>query len=121
MTWEFKCPDGWEVIHKWGEGYALRDRTGELRVLIDCEEKSDGQQWIHVSASRKKWAPSHADMCRVKKDFIGCDRYAYSIWPPVDRYVNIHPYCLHLWARIEGVGQVLPEFSAVIEGFGRSI
>jgi hypothetical protein len=35
-------------------------------------------------------------------------------------YVNIHKHCLHLWAKLDG-GAVLPEFSAVLAGIGRSI
>lgn len=37
--WEFSCPEGWELLHRWGDGYALRQKGGGLRVLIDCESK----------------------------------------------------------------------------------
>ena len=88
-------------------------------MIIDCAEKSDGSQWIHASVSRKDWDPTHADMMAVKRDFIG-DRYAYSVYPPAEKYVNIHPHCLHLWARLDGK-PVLPEFSEVLPMIGRSI
>ena len=117
--WVFKCPKGWELLQRWGEGYALQ--SVGLRVIVDCEIKADGSPWLHVSASRKNWTPTHEDMCRVKQDFIGPGRYAYAVFPPVEQYVNIHPHCLHLWARMEGDGRVLPEFSAELEGLGRSI
>ena len=122
--WEFTCPDGWQVIPYPGAAYgshALRERGGGLRVIVDCEAKSDGHPWLHVSVSRKNWTPSHADMARVKADFIG-NRYAYAVWPPAEKYVNLHPYCLHLWARWDDTdGRVLPEFSAVLPGIGKSI
>jgi hypothetical protein len=118
-AWEFTQPKGWEIMQRWGDGYALR--SNGLRVIVDCEPKNDGSQWLHVSVSRAGWTPSHADMHRVKNDFIG-NRYAYSVWPPEDQYVNIHAHCLHLWARWDETdGRVLPEFSAVLPGIGRSI
>ena len=61
-------------------------------------------------------------MALVKRDFVGEDRYAYSIWPPREQHVNIMPYCLHLWARMDELdGRVLPEFSAELPGIGRSV
>jgi hypothetical protein len=112
-------PKGWTVLQRWGDGYVLRDGGG-LRVLIDCELKADNRWWVHVSVSRKDWTPSHADIVTVKQAFMG-ERYAYSVWPPSDKYVNIHEHCLHLWALCEGDGRVLPEFSEVLEGVGRSV
>ncbi len=118
---DFKCPDGWEVICKWGDGHACRQKNGGLRVIIDSEIKSDGKVWIHVSASRANYTPTHDDMSLVKQDFIGNGRYAYSVWPPAGNHVNIHKHCLHLWACLEGDGRMLPEFSAEIDGVGKSI
>jgi hypothetical protein len=122
VNWRFKCPDGWEILKPWGEGYVVQQKDGGLHVIVDSSEKADGSVWLHVSASRKHWTPSHADMALVKSAFIGEDRYAYSVWPPRECYVNIHLHCLHLWARLdESDGRVLPEFSAELEGIGRSV
>ena len=118
--WRFVTPPGWEIIQPWGSGFALRQKIGGLRVLIDCEYKRDGKAWVHVSYSRKDRIPSHEDTCKVKSAFIG-DRYAYAVFPPSDKYVNIHPNCLHLWALAEGDSQILPEFSEELESIGRSI
>lgn len=118
-TWKCPLPKGWRMVQQWGEGLAFTEIDGGLRVIIDCGEKADGQQWIHVSYSRKDWPPNHADTCKVKAAFLG-DRYAYAVFPPPDKYVNIHKNCLHLWARLDGK-PVLPEFSEIIDGVGRSI
>lgn len=115
--WIFECPKGWTVIQPWGEGYAVQ--RGSLRVIVDCEVKSDGNEWIHVSYSRKTYTPTHDDTVAVKEAFIG-DRYAYAVLPPKERYVNIHPHCLHLWARLDGQPS-LPEFSEILPGVGVSI
>jgi hypothetical protein len=119
MTWTFECPKGWSILQPWGDGFALVDDHRTLKVIIDCEVKSDGQEWIHVSYSRKSWTPTHEDTCKVKAAFIG-DRYAYAVFPPAERYVNIHPHCLHLWARLDGKA-ALPEFSEILPGIGVSI
>lgn len=120
--WVFVCPEGWQVVQRWGDGYACRQIKGGLLVLVDCEEKADGQRWLHVSYSRKDWVPSHADTCRVKDDFIGNDRYCYAVFPPSEKYVNIHPNCLHLWAMWStDDGRVLPEFSEVLPLIGVSV
>ena len=122
MNWEFKCPLAWQVVERWGDGFAVRQREGGLRVLVDCEKKEDGRPWVHVSVSRQDRTPSHDDMTIVKRAFIGEDRYAYSVFPPGERYVNIHKHCLHLWALWEGEeGAVLPEFSGYVAGVGTSI
>lgn len=113
-------PIGWRMIKQWGVGYALQDSTG-LRVIIDCERKADERFWVHVSVSRERHVPSHGDMVRVKEVFLGIARYAYAVYPPRSEYVNIHPNCLHLWALAEGNGQALPEFSAILDGIGKSI
>lgn len=113
-------PENWHQIGWWGDGHAFVHKNG-LKLLIDCELKADNRRWVHISVSRKNWNPSHDDLVMVKRDFIG-DRYAYSIFPVKEVYVNLHTHCLHLWALAEGEdGRVLPEFSEVLEGVGRSI
>lgn len=108
-------PEGWEIIQEWGLGYALRHRNG-LRVLVDCGLKDDDKFWLHVSFSRAKSMPTHEDSCFVKQAFIG-DRYAYAVFPPKSQYVNIHQFCLHLWALVDDSdGRALPEFSGEYMG-----
>lgn len=116
--WTFECPKDWAVLQQWGEGFACQSGA-DLRAIIDCTVKEDGRWWLHLSVSRRKWTPTHEDMAAAKKAFLG-DRYAYAVWPPESRYVNIHHHCLHLWARFDGVA-ALPEFSEIVAGIGRSI
>lgn len=118
--WVFECPKGWEVLQPWGDGFVCAQIGGGLRVIVDCEVKSDGKQWTHVSYSRNSWTPTHEDTVTVKAAFIG-NRYAYAVFPPAEKYVNIHSHCLHLWVMMEGDGRVLPEFSEILPEVGRSI
>lgn len=111
-------PKGWAIIESWGNGWALV--SGGLKLIIDCEKKSDNRWWVHISVSRKHWPPSHQDMIQVKQAFLG-DRYAYAVYPPKEHYVNIHPNCLHLWSLAEENSAVLPEFSTELGRIGKSI
>jgi hypothetical protein len=115
--WIFECPREWQVTGRFGDGFAVQ--CGGLRAIVDCSVKADGNWWLHLSVSRKSWAPNPEDMRKAKEAFLR-DRYAYAVYPPADRYVNIHPFCLHLWARFDGK-PVLPEFSEVVHFLGRSI
>lgn len=113
-------PTGWHFVQQWGDGHAFRHMG--MYLLIDCDVKEDGRKWLHISVSKNDWVPSHADMAKVKDAFVGNGRYAYAVFPPTEMYVNLHPYCLHLWALAEGPdGKVLPEFSGQLDGIGRSI
>lgn len=41
--------------------------------------------------------PSWEDLRRVKDIFIGREVEAYQVLPKESEYVNVHPFCLHLW------------------------
>jgi len=59
---------------------------------------SDGAGWDHVSVSKQYECPTWGEMCRVKELFwTDPEDYAVQYHPPMSRYVNNHPYCLHLW------------------------
>lgn len=59
---------------------------------------SDGLGWEHVSVSKKYECPTWEEMCLVKKLFwTDPEDWALQYHPPRSRYVNNHPYCLHLW------------------------
>lgn len=89
-------------------------RTDGLSVIVSGTVESDGKRWLHVSLSRKNRMPSYEDLQQAKWTFIGADNYAVQVFPPADKHVNIHPYCLHLFACLDG--WPLPEFSGVIGG-----
>ena len=118
LWWNDEISSEWILIQRWGDGYAFMKK--DLRVIIDCGPKDETEiMWIHVSYSRANWIPTHKDTLIIKKEFLK-NRYAYAVFPPEEKYVNIHNNCLHLWARLDGVS-VLPEFSSVIPGVGNSI
>lgn len=59
---------------------------------------SDGAGWEHVSVSKKYECPTWEQMCKVKSLFWDDpEDWAVQYHPPASRYVNNHPFCLHLW------------------------
>jgi len=58
---------------------------------------SDGEAWEHVSVSTPYRSPAWDEMCFIKDTFWDADDCVMQVHPPKADYVNIHPYCLHLW------------------------
>ncbi len=103
-------PTGWVLVRKTIDGAAYRRESDGLQVIASHTVELDGFEWWHVSLSRKSRIPTYDDMALVKRLFLGDAAYAYQVFPPIDRHVNIHPYCLHLFAREDGF-QALPDFT----------
>jgi len=58
---------------------------------------SDGQGWEHVSVSTPGRCPNWPEMVFVKDLFWAPSDAVFQLHPPQSDYVNMHPYCLHLW------------------------
>ena len=56
--------------------------------------------WEHVSASLRNRCPTWDEMCLVKDIFWRDDECVVQFHPPKNEYINVHPYCLHLWRKI---------------------
>jgi hypothetical protein len=80
----------------------------DLAVICSAREEADGKRWMHVSCSRPSRMPDWEDLRLVKDTFIGRDRKAIQVLPAQSEYVNLHPYCLHLWSCMDG--DTLPDF-----------
>ena len=62
---------------------------------------SNGGGWDHVSVTpcnlKRKTCPTWEEMCAIKNMFFNEDEIAIEYHPAKEDYVNMHPYCLHLW------------------------
>ena len=109
-------PSGWKIF----PGYDGRSHPppvppgyvcvhpGGLKVIVSIDIQADWKAWLHVSFSYSDHLPSYEDIKNVKSLFIGDDRCAYQVFPPVDEHVNIHEFCLHLYSCLDG--RPLPDF-----------
>lgn len=68
---------------------------------------SNGGGWDHVSVSWPNRCPTWEEMCMVKRTFFYPEEVCVEYHPPQSEYVNVHPYCLHLW-RLQQPGMPLP-------------
>lgn len=84
------------------------------QFLLKCPETnrlllvqaSDGEGWEHVSVSLagvmqlikdRRRTPTWEEMCYVKRQFWQPEETVVEYHPPRSRYVNNHPYVLHLF------------------------
>jgi len=71
-----------------------------------------GTPWEHVSATIvhpvEKRCPTWEEMCAIKNIFWAKEDCVMQYHPPEDKYVNQHPFCLHLW-RKPGFEMPIPE------------
>lgn len=75
-----------------------------MRVIISLDTfPGETGIWLHASCSYTNQLPRWKDL---KELFMG-DRVAVQILPPKSSYLNIHPYCLHLFSRLDG--ETVPE------------
>lgn len=63
---------------------------------------SNGGGWDHVSVSRPNRCPMWEEMCAIKDMFFYPEERVVQYHPPHSEYVNLHPYCLHLWKPNDG-------------------
>lgn len=106
-----------------GQGFVRRPQEGlpyryvyvkeanvnrRLAVLCTARVELDGQRWIHVSCARPDKIPTWNDMALVKRVFIGEERKAVQVMPPIAEHVNFHPRCLHLFSCLDR--DPLPDF-----------
>lgn len=79
-------------------GQVFRNTLSGLVVVMSTDIMDDGKRFLHVSCSYRDRLPSWKDLKTVKDIFFGEDREAFQVLPKQEDYVNLHPYCLHLWA-----------------------
>lgn len=105
---------GWRLVNgRPIDGYHVVSSDG-LSVICSGSVEADGKRWLHVSFARPNRMPDYDDLLRVRRIFIGDDRYCCAVWPPKDRYVSLHRYALHLWSCLDE--WPLPEFSGLLGG-----
>jgi len=102
-------PPAWRMVVLGEDGAKYENRAFKLRAIVSCAEERDGRLWLHLSVSHRERLPSWREMVECKELFLG-NREAYQVVPPRERYVNIHPRTLHLFALLDGA-PALPDFT----------
>ncbi len=69
-------------------------KTG-VRIFVIA---SSGHGWDHVSVSLPNRCPNWLEMDYVKRMFFRDDETAMQLHVPPGDHIDMHPYCLHIWA-----------------------
>lgn len=56
----------------------------------------DNGLW-HLSISHPKRLPTYDELKEARYNYMPELHYVAQIFPPKNEFVNLHPYCLHLW------------------------
>lgn len=82
-----------------GACYTLK--KSNLLVISSLATMEDGKNYLHVSCSLSDRIPNWDMLKTIKERFIGKNRDAFIYFPIDKEYVNVMPYCLHLWSEWE--------------------
>lgn len=73
-----------------------------------------GGDWEHLSVSTPSHCPSWETMCKMKDIFWNEDECCIEYHPAKKDYVNMHPYCLHIWKPMK---QEIPTPPTIFVGY----
>ena len=68
-----------------------------------------GVGWEHVSVSLSYRCPTWDEMAAIKRYFWDDSETVVQYHPAESDYVNVHPYCLHMWRPIDAVLPMPPK------------
>lgn len=67
-------------------------QMGECRIMISI----DGGKY-HMSISCEDRLPTYEEIKKARYELLPDEIYMAEIFPPKAEFVNVHPYCRHLW------------------------
>ncbi|WP_206458679.1 DUF7694 domain-containing protein [Anaerovorax sp. IOR16] len=77
-------------------GYAIVNHLSpKAKPIMAVFSWGDG--WDHVSVSYPNRCLTWDEMCYIKDCFFEEEECVVQFHPKKSEYINIHPYCLHLW------------------------
>jgi len=99
----------WDTPKRYGpDGWALVRQSDGASVII-TNAPHDGVEWIHASIAHRDHMPTYEELVLLHKAVWQGRGYAFQVFAPPASHVNIHPYALHLWGRLDGTNP-LPDF-----------
>jgi len=67
-------------------------RMGRCQIIVSI----DAGLW-HLSISTPDALPSYKEIKQARYTYCPDEIYMAEIFPPSKEFVNVHPYCRHLW------------------------
>lgn len=82
-------------------GLSLSSAPPPKQTVILSGGYRDDVPWLHVSTAWPNRLPTWNELREVRELFLDDGLVAVQIFPPKAEYINVHPYCLHLYARAD--------------------
>jgi hypothetical protein len=106
-------PEKYRINHPLVEhAFVIPYQGRDLFVIANIHVSNSGAIWEHVSVTLRKAnrCPNWPEMCFVKDLFFGEDTQCIQFHPMKKEYINLHPYCLHIWKMPFEVENMLEQF-----------
>ena len=103
------APNGWRVETVLGDGARFVRILTRQSVILSESVELDGRTWVHFSTARPDRVPNWDELVEAKELFLGAESKAVQVLAPRSEWVNIHPYCLHLFVCLDA--DPLPDFT----------
>lgn len=87
----------------WAEAHLASSKKNSPAMVVF----SWGGGWDHVSVSFRNRVPTWDEMCEIKRMFFKPEETAWEYHPMESKYINNHPYALHIW-RLQGINLPIP-------------
>lgn len=82
--------------------FFVRALTGIRLKIIACDGADpEARGWEHVSVSCEGRCPDWEEMVFVKELFWNNTETVVQFHPQKEKHINVHPYVLHLWKRVD--------------------
>ena len=120
-------PPGWSPIPTAGMPFppgSIACIKAHVRVLFsyEGEEYHPDGPWMHLSLSTSFRYPTWEEILDCRYTFLKDSEEVFQYLPKKAEYLNLHPYCFHLWAPVgrrvtPGVGhQEVAEWPPKVKG-----
>lgn len=95
--------------------WAFKTAFGSIIVVSSAPYPVSDQEpeveFLHASISHLNRMPTYEDLIHLHSAVFN-DGWAYQIFAPRHRHINIHNYALHLWGRLDGK-MLHPDFQQI--------
>lgn len=76
------------------DSFEVKAMGNEFNVVASIEPN---QEHISITLRHKKRIPTWEEMKAIKDIFFDAEEECYQVFPKKSEYVNLHPYCMHIW------------------------
>lgn len=91
-------PNGWTLL-----------RQDDGTSIIITSAWHEGEAWVHASIAHQDHMPTYEELALLHKAVWQGRGWSYQVFAPPSDHVNIHPFALHLWGRLDNTN-ALPDF-----------